>query len=244
MDRAMWSEKVRARSYEVGSGWQVAPWTVCNWLQEAAGSHVDGLGWSIADLKSRGLTWVLARLHVRFDRLPGWREEVVVSTWPAGVERLLAVREFTVSAGDGRRLVAATSGWLLVRTETRRPVRQPEEIAALGRNDLGRAIDDHFAKLPEAGACESHRDFAVRPSDLDANGHANNVAIITWMLEALPNALQNSACLRGLEVEFRAEALLDDCVRSAVAPAGEGVSLHRVLRLADGREVARGRSRC
>lgn len=241
---ARWSERVRARAYEIGSGWRVGPWTVCNWLQEAAGNQARALGWSVDELQRRGLTWVLSRLSVRFERLPEWREEVTVATWPSGVQRLFALREFTVSGDDGGRLAAATSRWLLVDVATRRPRRPPEEIAVMGRSDLGLAVEFELDRLPELSGPSLDRDFTVKVSDLDVNGHANNVAIITWMLDSRPDATEAAVSLREIDVEFRAEALAGDVVRSSVASAGDGAFVHCVRRLRDGREVARGRSRC
>lgn len=238
----VWSETLRVRASEVGPDGLARPTALGDWLQEAAGNHATALGWAVDQLGDRGLTWVLSRLHVRVARLPRWRDEVCVSTWPAGAARAYALREFRVSAADGGELAVGTSGWLLVNLESRRPVRPPEGIHEMARHTPGRLLDDPFEKLPELAAAGHERAFDVRFADLDLNRHVNNVVVIGWALEALPHEVLAGRRLAELEIEFRAESLLGDRVVAQTQLAGDGSFLHRVVRPADGRELARART--
>jgi acyl-ACP thioesterase len=40
---------------------------------------------------------------------------------------------------------------------------------------------------------------------MDMNGHVNNTAYITWILDALPDDLQNDFALAQYEVDYKAE---------------------------------------
>ena len=82
------------------------------------------------------------------------------------------------------------------------------EVEAIARNAPGRVLDDPFdeaARAPRGPSAE--KAVEVRFADLDMNRHANNVSVIGWALEALPEEVVLGAPLRELEIEFRAEAL-------------------------------------
>jgi acyl-ACP thioesterase len=240
----VWTESFRVRAYEVDATAKASVPAIANWLQEAAGNHATALGWAVDALQAQGRTWVLARLHLYLKHAPGWREDVRVATWPSGVHRLYALREFRVTGPGDRELGIATTGWVLLDLATRRPVRLPDDLEAIARSTPDRVLADPFAKLPEVDGAEIAKTFEVRFSDLDMNRHANNVSVIAWALEALPDEVVLDAALTELEIEFRAEAVRGDhiLVQTQRAPEGSTAFLHRLLRESDGREIARART--
>ena len=241
--RLVWSETFKVRAYEVDLWGRASVLALCNWMQEAAGNHATHLGWGIERLQARGSTWLLSRLHLRVHRLPPWREEVEVTTWPAGVHRLWAVREFRIAGGDGGEIAVATTGWMVINQASRRPVRPTAELAEAGRGTPPRAVEDGFEKLPAVGRPTFARKIEVRTSDLDINRHANNVSVVGWALESLPIERLESRHLVGFEIEFRGETRAGDRVLSEVEAADAATFVHRLVREADGREVAAARSR-
>ncbi len=241
---AVWTDSSRVRAYEVGADGRATLPAVCNWLQETAGNHATALGWAVDTLQAQGRTWVLSRLHLRLAELPRWRDEVRVTTWPAGVHRVFALREFRIESGDGRELGVATTGWLLLDLATHRPLRSLAEVEAIARNAPGRVLDDSFDRLPEAESPDSETAVEVRFADLDMNHHANNVSVIAWALEALPEEIVLGATFGALEIEFRAEAHHGDTigVRAQREPDAPATFRHTLVRAGDGREIARARS--
>ncbi|MEW6336894.1 MAG: acyl-[acyl-carrier-protein] thioesterase [Acidobacteriota bacterium] len=238
---AVWPEDVRVRASEADAAGLLSPRALCDWLQEAAGNHATALGWAVDQLAGRGLTWVLSRLHLRVTRYPAWRESVRVETWPAGAERLYAVREFRLTGTDEEELAVATSGWLLVDLASRRPQRPPAEIHEMARNTPARVIPDRFERLGEVAASDGSESFTARASEVDLNGHVNNVALIAWVLDSAPHEHLETHRLAELEVEFRAESRQGDRVVSRWATDG-ATRLHAVTREADGRELLRART--
>jgi acyl-ACP thioesterase len=133
---------------------------------------------------------------------------------------------------------------VLLDLATRRPVRLPDDLEAIARSTPDRVLADPFAKLPEVNGADAARTLVVRLADLDMNRHANNVSVIAWALEALPDEVVLDASLAELEIEFRAEALRGDHILVETRRASEGsmAFLHRLLRESDGREIARART--
>ena len=76
------------------------------------------------------------------------------------------------------------------------------------------------------------------------NRHANNVSVIGWALDALPDEVVLDGSPAELEIEFRAEAVRGDHITVQVQrTSGESAAfLHRLVREGDGREVARART--
>jgi medium-chain acyl-[acyl-carrier-protein] hydrolase len=78
------------------------------------------------------------------------------------------------------------------------------------------AVDAQRLNLPDQ---ESHRESdRVRWRDLDANGHANNVSYLEWLLDPVPVTVREQSSLVSVDVEFRAEALLSEPVTSVAEP--------------------------
>lgn len=241
------TETFPVRSYEIGPDGRASMATICNYLQEVAGGHARVLGVGMDEMAAQGLTWVLARLHVRMDAYPGWQDRVTVHTWPSGTDGLYATREFELYDGAGGRLGCASSAWLVIDRERRRPVRLPGFIPEIPLPDRPRPLDAPFPRLPlPASEPVSDRRFEARYGDLDLNQHVNNVCYVGWALEAVPEATLVGHRPASVEVHFRAETTLGMQILAETLPlpdeAGPAFA-HRLSRPSDGREVAVVRSR-
>jgi acyl-ACP thioesterase len=231
----VYRETFRVRASEIGPGGTMRLPALLDLFQECAGSNATELGWGSDRLLADGKTWVLSRFHLRCRALPAWRDGIAVETWPSGVHRVFAVREFRALAADGTLLADATSAWLLVAVPSKRPLRQPPEIAAIAARTPPRTIPDAFDELagPAAGA-PAGPSFRIGRFDLDLNAHANNVAIFRALLEALPAQPPPFE----LEAEFRGESFEGDRLRARVDEAN-GSHRAALLREGDEREIAR-----
>jgi acyl-ACP thioesterase len=218
-------------SYEIDARNRALLRTITNYLQEAAVRHAIELGVARGQL-GEGRTWMLSRLRVEMEAWPRWRDAVTVETWPSGIERLFALRDFRI----GPRWGVATSAWMVVDTRRRRPVRVPESVKALRPEDPERVLEA-FGELPPEGPdepAERTMEFPVRWSDCDVNGHANQASYVGWMTDVLPDEFLRAHEPRSFEIEFRAEARPGDVVVSA-ARGG----MHVLRRRGDGMELAR-----
>ena len=237
----VWRETFRVRAGEMGPGGLLRLPAFGDLLQEASGNHATALRYGTDLLLTEGLTWVLSRLHVSLHRLPAWRDEITVETWPSGVQRLWALRDFRVVDAAGETLAVATSGWLVLKVASKRPIRQSDDMVAFANRTPPRTIADPFDELPgPAPSAAGGPTFRVCRFDLDLNSHANNVSILRWLLEALPEGLVAPLTL---EVEYRGECFEGDVLVGRVDTDGPGAFRVALVRQADGREVARARTR-
>ncbi len=237
------TEAFRVRFNEADATGFATLQTIGNWLQEAADQNARALGWAREQLASRHLFWALTGLRIRLTGYPRWRETAHVSTWPAGANRLFAWRDFLLAADDGTPLGAATSAWLLVMENTRRPVRMLPEIAAAAVH-RPRALEQDFrAKLAPPQGGGHVRRFRVRRSDLDVNGHVNNVSFIEWVVESVPPEIAGARRVQDIVLAFHAEALLGDEIEAqAEQESSGGIFRHRLLRAGDNTVLALART--
>jgi medium-chain acyl-[acyl-carrier-protein] hydrolase len=241
----LWSGHFPIHTYELDPWQRLAAPALLGFLMEAAGNNADALGFSIPQLAARNLTWMLSRLRLRLRELPGWRADLVVETWPSGLSRLFALRDFRLRL-YGRAIGEAASAWLLIDTVRRRPVR-PENAAdwsGMIRPERVSAADlERLAAFPDApGGGGRETELTVRYNDLDVNLHATSLRYAEWLLESLPADLLASSVPCELDLDFQNEAGVGERILSRSTPLGSGAFAHSLVRLADGVEVARART--
>jgi acyl-ACP thioesterase len=235
----------RVRSYEVDPRGRLQVPILCRLLQEAATEHAADLGVAVDSLISTGVAWVLTRLELTMERWPGVGDEVAVATWPAAANRLTTERRFEITDDRGVCIGRATTLWLILDLARRRPVRIPpavaEPLSKLGLGDRPMRPDD----LAPPDEVVRELAFAIRRSDLDSAGHANNTSFVEWAIEAVPDELWNGCHLARLEIAFLAECHRGQTVvsRAGTLPDTAPRSmLHQLVRREDGREVGRART--
>jgi medium-chain acyl-[acyl-carrier-protein] hydrolase len=242
------------RGFDCGYGGPLGALAIANFLQEAAGMNADTLGFGMEAMDAKGRTWMLSRLDLRVDELPRCGELVTVATWPAGVAKLFALRDFRILGADGRSLVRAVYAYLIVDLAARRPLR-PQSVFGAEPPTTGEPhpVADFAFEIPPAVHMTPSFAQRVGARHIDHNGHANNAHIVNWLVDASigegERQLEPSAPspqLSALRVEFLAEALAgDDLAASRGSPAvplfrQEAAARQAVTELTrDGKAVAR-----
>ena len=232
----------KVRSYECGMDGLAAMPSICNYLQEAASLNAEELGFSKSNFDAAGgnVSWVLTRMALKMRRYPKWEDEVAIETFPRGGRRIVAWRDFMVKDANGETLGLATSEWMLIDLATRKVAPIPAEVLSLvGGNPesvLGPEPFSSRLKFPENGAGEPLR-FRAQHSQIDLNGHVNNVHYIEWLLEPLGGRRVSE-----LEIVFRSETFAGDDVSVETAREADGATIHRVFS-PDGKDHVIARTR-
>ncbi len=227
-------------SYAVDAFGTLALPALAGYLQEAAGQHAGALGVGIDALLARGLTWVLARERIEVLAPARLGDELAISTWPSGIERLLVSREFSV-ARDGEEVARASTAWLVLHVASRRPVR-PEEVLDPALRPRLESLAPLAARLARPGEGAAERKFDVRYSEIDWNRHVNNTSYLAWALESVAPERWASSRASAVEAHFLAEAVFGDGIVARCEEQG-GALVHAMLRESDGKELARLRTR-
>ena len=80
-----------------------------NYLLEVAGTVADELGFGIANLHPKGLTWILTRVSVEMYELPTHCERVRFETWIESNAHMLSTRDFRIYIKESK-----DGGWRLI----------------------------------------------------------------------------------------------------------------------------------
>jgi acyl-ACP thioesterase len=199
-------------------------------IEESAWRHANELGFGLNDALDGGVVWVIVRLELDIAEIPRWGETVSILTWPRGVDRLFAYREFEIAGSDGRILARATSTWIVIDRKERKAVKPSIVDAVLPYVDKSRVMNRDAARLsvPSDKVLAGTRE--VRFSDIDTNGHVNNCKYLEWVLDLMEakDIEKLSSC--NISLNFVSELMSGDGVdiftrRDADSWFFEGVAL-------------------
>jgi medium-chain acyl-[acyl-carrier-protein] hydrolase len=197
------------------------PNVLMQYLQESAARHAEQLGVGFADLNGQDCFWVLANLRIEMADTPRWGDRLTVRTWPSGVTRLTAAREFIGENADGREFFRATSEWMILDKHTSRP----RNLSRLNLNlpPAGlKALDANLGRVRPGPAYSSVCTVSVPFSALDFNAHVNNTEYVRWALDGLYRHRGASPVIRSAQMTYLAEVFEGDEIEILVAPAGNG----------------------
>lgn len=196
-------------SYEVGADGALSLFALFNRFQDLAGLHAAHLGVGYDSLQAQSLAWHLSRIRIEIDALPHWSGTVHLATWPKGVERLFALRDFTLADERGDVMLRATSAWLLVDILRKRPARIDRLEVDLAFDDAPDAIAARPEKLDAVDGLTPVFEHVVRPSDIDVNRHVNNAQYVKWISDCLDDAPSR---ISSLAIDYLEECRLGDAI--------------------------------
>ena len=192
--------------YNTDASWRLKPAAFMDLAQEAAGLHAVYLGFGYDDLIKTNTAWILSRVNVKFIDTPLWRDDVTLTTWHKGFNRLFFLRDFVMTDKDGRERVKATTSWLVLNLETRSMVRDPKLV------EQGTVCTDNAIETP-ADKVRMPRDIealavyerVVGYSDVDMLGHANNAMYMQWAMDAVDYELASTRPVKEFTINFNHE---------------------------------------
>ena len=196
-----------------------------NYLLEVAGTVADELGFGIANLHPKGLTWILTRLSVEMYELPTHCEKVRFETWIESNAHMLSTRDFRIyineSKDGGWRLIGqCKSVWAVLDLEKREIVNIFDDPIFEGCVD-GEVLDMprvRMTTIPEPTGCSPHK---VVYSDIDYNGHCNSCRYLQAMTDAyLPDYYGKKV---RLDINYSKEAMLGETLQTNYLVTEDGV---------------------
>ena len=210
------TKEINLPYYMIDCESRLRPTAFLDIAQEMAAAGAEPLGFADHHLAPLNLVWILARMHVRFDRMPVRRDTVTAETWHTGFEGLFSGREYRLLDKDGGELIRGTSSWILMDISTRRAVRTDrlDGIIDLSAQNSEKLFEEGCAKIvpPRGEVFSPAGEHTVMYSDLDCNGHVNNVKYSVWAFDVLPLELLRARQVRELSINFNKEALPGETV--------------------------------
>lgn len=198
--------------YEADANQLMRPTAMLDLMQEAANVNASTLGFGYDEMINSNTAWVLSRTHVKFINTPKWRDEVNLKTWHKGVSKLFYLRDFILSDKEGNPLVLATTSWLIIDMNTRRLVRNSDlALSDTAMDAIAEPADK--VVVPVDVEPELVRKHPITWSEIDTNGHVNNVKYVVWAIDAVKPEDIKARPLKELLINYDAEVMPGDVVK-------------------------------
>ena len=218
--RGIASDGTVAKKFEVGysdvdKNLRLRPYTALDFCQNTAVFHSDLAGFDLDYFIENERAWIIKGWCASFDHLPGEGTSVKVSTWTAPYKRLQASRSFCAEDENGNKLFEATSRWFLMNSKRRRPTKISDEFfGAYIPSEKPMLFPDFDYEIhsPMGYNFISTAGIRVTMRDIDMNDHVNNISYVIWGMDALPDEVHDSTCVKHIETVYLHEATKDDDV--------------------------------
>jgi len=238
----VWQESAPVRFGSIDKSDRLTLDAVFQFFQEAAICHAENLGVGREDLARTGQAWILSRISVLVKRRPEYRENIKIRSWPRGWERLFAIRNYEIKDKNDTAVVSARSAWLIVDMEKRRPLRPQAVMDNLPKNeglDSLTTEENGAAALTERGDLQKVMERKALYTDIDYNGHVNNIRYVQWIEDTLdPQLLEKADKLR-IDINYMNEIMLGETAELLSAPIlGENNAFAFEGRKKDGGQAA------
>lgn len=183
-------------------------------LQEAALDHCKLGGHDVVSLKDRALGWAVISWHIEIDRLPKLWDNIRIETWTNRHGRMQIQRNYVIYENDVV-IMRVVSQWILLDLNER-AIKEPiEEFLKYCTDREGVLPKERFfvvTKKSELGELVSTRHEEVRRSDVDTNGHVNNVKYLEWAMNDIPDDVYENLQVSRLKIAYKRECNKGDRV--------------------------------
>lgn len=226
-DGARFLRRFTFRFGDCGSEKTAGLYSVMKLFSEMAGEDYEGKGLGHTVLWEHGQAFLLARMALRFKRMPVYGETTTTSTWERFAKGALFYRDFIISSESGEELVTATTLWFIIDPVSREILRPESLYGGLRAGDPTAADDLACRKIRKNDELPLLGLRPVYNSDIDANGHVNNAVYGKIADDFLPAEYRKR--VRELYIEFKSETKLGETleIRGGKTDAGfavQGVS--------------------
>ena len=237
-DKRIWKDEYEIKSYHVDLNKKLRLSTLFTFFQESAFRHAEFHQAGYSSLMQENTIWLLSKLFIKFDRLPGWGEKIILKTWPKKPKRLYALRDFQIIDQDSNIICSGGSAWVLFDFHKRRP-RKPDEVIARFPGLTGRdALEYNLSKIPDLTEYTESYSHKAAYSDIDLYRHVNNSRYVEWIMNSFPGDFFETGKIKQIRIDFMNEALFGDEV-VINKQTGDGQLFFNCIRKNDNKEIIR-----
>ena len=165
-------------------------------------------------------------------------------SWLSGRKKLLALRDFQIVDGGDNVIISASSGWLVIDIEAKKPRRLDRSLGDVPHSEK-RALETTFDSLPDVEQPDIEKTFDPMFSQIDQNNHVNSTAYLMWALETMPDETMKSHHPVEIEIAFKNETLYGHTITAKTQITTNGnhiTAAHLIINNQTNEEAARVRT--
>ena len=214
---------------DVGPDMLLTPAAMTGLFQSVINEHTNEMEIGVDTLREgcRG-KWIISRMRAEIARMPRYGESITVETWPLRPSALIMPRCIRILDARGEQIIGSYGEWCVLDIETNAPIRTSVFTGHINleyRTD--RAAQTRFRMgrfQPEEADFRFRR--TMRYSDLDSNGHVNNVTDIRLLSDCFSAAELGAHPPKCLEVAYSSQCYEGE--EMALYRRGESVGVNQL----------------
>lgn len=208
------------RGTEIDFNYRLKPYHMASYFQENFARFCADNQLAAYQLENRQITWVLADMQIELIRqIPFWRKQITVTSWHRQAKGLRLTHEYQAFC-EGTEIARGTSTWLILHTQTRKPLPLAELDVAFHIHPnppFGEFPRLHLENYPQQIAQAQQQ---VKSYDIDFNHHLNSVRYIAGAIETIPFAYREHSRCASIKVRYLQEVHLDEVLHGKTYQAG------------------------
>ena len=230
-------------SFDVDAKKQASLQSVARYLQEMATQHAIHLNLGFEDMLKENRAWVLAQMLISINRFPKFTEEYSITTWSNGPEGRYAMRDFVIHDAAGEKIGGASSTWFVIDIDEKNICRLDNYFPGYDYEQVEFVLGRKPERVKVAPSADIEEHARVRFSDLDINGHMNNVRYLDHIIDMIPQSFRMQHELFEIEMNFLKESRLDQKLRAGLVKGSqENEFLHYIFNEDEGKTAFSARS--
>ncbi len=216
-------------SFQVDERRVLSPCSLLNFLQETAWKHSCSADYDATRLEQESSAWVVLQWHIKIIDTPKIWEQITVKTWCPKRKKIQSTRSFSVEC-NGIECIQANSSWIFFDIEKRVPKKIADDIANHYECTKPTPFPEPRIFKIDGTADDAHRyatrSYQVMRSDIDTNGHVNNVKYLEWILNDIPDEICDNKVLTEIKILYRKECKKGDTLSLQTFVDGDIVTSH------------------
>lgn len=216
--------------------------SIMNFLCDVGNCQSEKLGDTIEHLVESKGVWVFYKYDIKVHRYPKYRDIITIETKSIGFKKFYAYRGYTIKDLSGNIIVEAIALFFLINIDKRRPMRIPDEKYSIYGEDKNLSKEVEMEDIKKINKVDNEKNFQIRYSDIDSNGHVNNVKYVELAIEAVPQEIISKFNLERVKVIFEKETTYGDIVSvlTEVEEVDERLYITKhLIKSNDGRELTK-----
>lgn len=216
-----YSKEFTISSFDVDANKKASLQAICRYMQEMAVLHAEKLRLGFHEMMKENRAWVLVQMIISIDRLPYLHETISIKTWSNGPDGRFAMRDFYIYDAENNIIGRASSTWFVIDIVEKMICRLEDYFDGYNYSDIEYAMGRRPERIKPFNDAELEQDITVTYSDLDINGHVNNIRYIDYIFNQFSYEFRMEHDISEIEMNFMKESKMGNVLTCTIKPGKE-----------------------
>lgn len=189
-------------------------------FMDIATEHQEELGSGVSALARKGKYWVAAKTRLEWTGRPRLLDKITTVTWLESPGAFWNNRDYVLES-EGMVVVLGVTQWVILDSQTGRPMKMQEMFPDGLPFDNKQCISDPFTKMPRDLEWRYLGKHLVQSTDIDIAKHMNNVAYVRAIQEQFNVEEWQKMDIRSFEIQYKRPCVEHDQIDFYQSRRGE-----------------------